>query len=44
MDTHYVDAGNWEVGTIFLAFAAIMALYTVVLVLDYIYSSSKQNG
>lgn len=43
--THYIDVGNWEVGSLFLAFAAIMALYTVVLVLDFVYSSSrKQNG
>jgi hypothetical protein len=44
MSEHYVDAGNWEVGTLFLAFAGIMALYAVVLVLDFIYSSNKQNG
>jgi hypothetical protein len=44
MSEHYVDPGNWEVGTIYLAFAGIMALYTVVLVLDFIYSSSKQQN
>ena len=44
MDTKMIDPGNWEIGQFFLAFAAIMAVYTVILVLDYLYSSNKQNG
>jgi hypothetical protein len=42
--THYVDVGNWEVGTLFLAFAGIMSIYTIILVLDFLYSSKQQNG
>jgi hypothetical protein len=42
--THYVDAGNWEIGIVFLAFAGIMSVYTVVLILDFLYSNNKQNG
>ena len=45
MSPYYVDVGNWEVGTLYLAFAAIMAVYTVVLVLDFVYSNTiQQNG
>ncbi|MBE3141824.1 MAG: hypothetical protein IMZ53_14710 [Thermoplasmata archaeon] len=43
MSTHYVDAGNWEAGSLFMVFAAIMSLYTVVLVLDFLYSTQKET-
>jgi hypothetical protein len=44
MDTKMVDPGNWEIGYVFLAFAGIMAMYSIVLVLDFLYSSNKENG
>jgi len=44
MSPYYVDVGNWEVGTLYLAFAAIMAVYTVVLVLDFVYSNTRQQN
>jgi hypothetical protein len=44
MSTHYVDAGNWEAGNLFLVFAGIMSLYLVVLVLEFVYSSKQGVG
>jgi hypothetical protein len=38
MSTYYIDTGNWEVGYVFLAFAGIMAFFTVISILDFLYS------
>jgi hypothetical protein len=42
MSTHYVDAGNWEAGSLYLVFAGIMSVYLVILVLEFVYSAKPE--